>query len=87
MILHVCSSAWGILRNISQYSRYLNIFFGGRKANLDAADTLPSEPAPVPEKPVKPEDPPSALNRLLTMGISRGRHKDNQKLVLITIVI
>ncbi|MDD3365200.1 MAG: hypothetical protein PHZ03_09490 [Syntrophomonas sp.] len=75
----MCVSSLGQIENISRYSRYLNILLEERNAIVAAYDTLPPEPVPVPEKPLKLEEPPSTLDRFLAMGISKKKQKDYQK--------
>ncbi|PKM75799.1 MAG: hypothetical protein CVU90_15805 [Firmicutes bacterium HGW-Firmicutes-15] len=75
----MCVSSLEHIENLSRYSRYLNILLEERNAILAANDILPPEPTPVPDKPFKPEEPPSKLNRLLTMGIPKRKQQDYQK--------
>ena len=75
----MCVASLRQIETISQYSRYLTIFLDGRKAILDAEYISPHEPAPVPQKPDKPKDPPAGrFNLLQTMGISISRNQNGQ---------
>ncbi len=75
----MCMSSLGQIEDINRYSRYLNILLEERNAVLTANDSLPPEPTPVPDKPLKPEEHPSTLDRFLAMGISKRKQKDYQK--------
>lgn len=75
----MCVSSLGQVENINRYSRYLNILLEERNALLAANDALPPAPAPVPEKPFKPEEPASTLDRLLVRGIFKSSQKDYHK--------
>ena len=67
------------IENTNRFNSYLSLLLEERNGILAAYDTLPPEPAPVPDKPFKPAEPPSTLDRLLTMGISKRKQKDYQK--------
>jgi len=64
---------------INRHIRYLNLFLEGRRAAIIAADNMPQEPRPLPEKPAQPQDPPSTLKELLALNFSRSRANNYQK--------
>jgi len=74
----MCVASLRQVETISQYSRYLNIFLDGRQEILDQDELAPREPAPAPQKPDKPNNPPAKFNFLQTMGISMSRNRNNQ---------
>jgi len=76
--INMCTSSLRQIHTINQYSRYLNMFLEGRKTIVDAEEMLPPEPAPVPEKPNKPKDPPSKFSLLNSISIARNKQRETQ---------
>ena len=74
----MCGASLRQADTMSQYTRYLNIFLEGRQEILDQEEITLREPAPAPQKPDKPRNPPPRFTFLKTVGISMIRHQTNQ---------
>lgn len=67
----MCSASLKKIESLGRYILYINKFIDRRKSICDAVEISPPEPAPVPEKPEKPTDPPAKLKLLNTFGLAK----------------
>ncbi|MDD4802401.1 MAG: hypothetical protein PHF24_05600 [Syntrophomonas sp.] len=77
--IDMCLLSLEQIEKITQNISYFNIFIKERHNALAALDSLPQEPAAVPDKPSKPQDTSFAFNRLLVLSISPQTRKDYQQ--------